>query len=294
MDTGVQLLVARLSFLASKSRNMSGNGARGSRRGGEGRGRGKGTKRRERKELGKAALRSIVKNEETAEEFLSVIEAGNDPGAFQLAKVTSALGGGRFMVQVHGEAPTRATLEGLLTGRGDFWKNPEVSTAVRVGGYVVVEDVGLGHMAAGGHHRIVAILDAEQARRAKRILGVRSANAEEANMGGFEWNLGGSNGEERIRTMRKMEVAAASAALASMRRGTTRAATRRSSSGKTARSSETAVSSNINWARLSEEKKAAMKAAKLTRRKERAKAKKAAAKASAAGGGGGAWSFSFF
>jgi hypothetical protein len=285
---GVSHILVIVDTFGAHVRNMSGNGARGTRRAAA-TGRGRNTKRRERKELGKAALRSIVKNDETAEEFLNVLESGGDPGAFQMATVTRALGGGRFMVQAHGEAPTRATLEGLLTGRGSFWKNPEVSTAVRVGGHVVVEDVGLGHMAAGGHHRIVAILDVEQARRARKILGLRSANAEDANMAGYQFNRSGSNGENRIRAMRKTEVAAASVALAALRRGTARATARRSSSGKMAGSAETSVSSEPNWAKLSDEKKANMKAAKLSRRKERRKAKKAAG-----GGGGSAWSFAGF
>lgn len=237
------------------------------------------------KELSKAALRSIVKNEETAEEFLSALESGERPPSFALAKVMRALGGGRFEVMSPETGPVRATLEGLFVGRGDFWKNPEVSTAVRPGGYVVVEDIGLGSMAAGGHHRIVAILDAEQARRGLRMLGRRasSRSSSASNMLGFSFNR--SSEEARIAGMRGEAVGAASAALASMRRGAT--VRRRTSSGKTARSSESNVSSEPNWEALDEERKAEAKQAKLTRRKERRRAKKAA-------GGGSSWSwFSF-
>lgn len=236
------------------------------------------------KELSKAALRSIVKNEESAEEFLSALARGEKPPSFELAKVEKALGGGRFEVMSPETGPVRATLEGLFVGRGDFWKNPEVSTAVRPGGYVVVEDIGLGHMAAGGHHRIVAILDGEQSRRALRMLGrrgsTRSSSRRSSNSGGFAFNRGEQN--VAAAAARGEEVGAAGAALASMRRHATR---RRTSSGKTARSSESNVSSDPNWSKLSEERKAEAKHAKLTRRKERRRAKKA---------GGSAWSwFSF-
>lgn len=274
---------------------MSGNGARGTRRGnGGGRGRGKGTMRRERKELGKAALTSILKNDATINSYLETLEEGKDPGAFSIAKVISFKAVNNIVVQIKGQPETRASLEGLYRGRGNFWKNPEVSTAVRVGGYVLVEDIGLGYMARGAHHRIVGIFDSEQARHAKRLLNQLTENAEEANMFGFVFDR--EEADERIRTARAANISAAARELASMRRGRTgaAAATRRSSSGKMASSGASTVSSNINWAALSEEKKTAAKAAKLSRRKARAKEKKAAAKAAAGGGGGSAWSwFSF-
>lgn len=271
---------------------MSGRGQ--SRRGGSGnRGGGGGGRRSKKsaggKELSKAALRSIVKNEETAEEYLSALERGEHPPSFALAKVTKALGGGRFEVTSPETGPVRATLEGLFVGRGDFWKNPEVSTAVHPGGYVVVEDIGLGHMAAGGHHRIVAILSREQARRGLRMLGRRASShrSSSGSMGVLEFNREQQEAEEAAE--RAQAVAAAAAALESLRRSRGAAARRRTSSGKTARSSETNVSSNLNWAALSDEKKAAAKQAKLTRRKERRRAKK-----TAGAGGSSAWSwFSF-
>jgi hypothetical protein len=253
------------------SRTNRGNGGRRSKKSAGG------------KELSKAALRSIVKNEDTAEEFLSALERGEKPPSFTLAKVDKVLGGGRFIVVSPETGPVRATLEGLFAGRGDFWKTPGVSTAVLPHGYVVVEDIGLGRMAAGGHHRIVAILDREQARRGLRMLGrratTRSSNA--SSMGNFEFER--EEQEEAEAAMRGEAVGAASAALAALRRG--RTARKRTSSGKTARSSESNVSSDPNWAKLSEEKKADAKHAKLTRRKERRRAKKV---------GGSAWSwFSF-
>lgn len=265
------------------SRANRGNGGAGGGGGGGGGGR-RSKKSAGGKELSKAALRSIVKNEETAEEFLSALERGERPPSFALAKVMRALGGGRFEVTSPETGPVRATLEGLFVGRGDFWKNPEVSTAVRPGGYVVVEDIGLGHMAAGGHHRIVAILDREQARRGLRMLNRRasSRSSSGSNMGAFEFDRDEQEAEEAA--MRGEAVGAAATALASLRRG--RTMRKRTSSGKTARSSESNVSSDPNWGKLSEEKKAEAKRAKLTRRKERRRAKKAA--------GGSAWSwFSF-
>lgn len=258
-------------------------GGNGGNRGGAGGGR-RSKKSAGGKELSKAALRSIVKNEETAEEFLSALERGEKPPSFALAKVEKALGGGRFEVMSPETGPVRATLEGLFVGRGDFWKNPEVSTAVRPGGYVVVEDIGLGSMAAGGHHRIVAILDREQARRGLRMLGRRATtrSSSASNMGNFEFEREEQEAEEAA--MRGEAVGAAATALAALRRG--RTTRRRTSSGKTARSSETSVSSEPSWEALSEGRKADAKKAKLTRRKERRKAKKAA--------GGSAWSwFSF-
>ena len=227
------------------------------------------------KEISKAAARAIVKNEETADEFLDALERGARPPRFSLAKVVRVLGGGRFEVMSPEIGSVRATLEGLFVGRGDFWKNPAVSTAVRPGGYVVVEDIGLGHMAAGGTHRIVAILDDEQARRGLLLL-ERSGRSSSKNS---VFNYGSENA--RIANARGEAVGAAGAVLASMRRGH---GTRRSSSGKMARSSETTASSDPNAAALSDEAKANAKQAKLTRRKERRRAKKA----------GSAWSwFSF-
>ena len=271
---------------------MSGNGARGSRRGnGGGRGRGKGTIRKEKKGLGKAALRSIVKNESEIQKYIDKLEAGIDPGPLEIAKVIQTKAVDHVVVKVKDKPEFRASMKGLLRGRGNFWKNPEVSTAVRKDGYVLVEDIGLGHMAGGTHHNIIGVFDPEQARHAKRLLHQLTENAEEANMYGFVFDR--TNADEGIRSRRAVTVGAAARELASMRRGTARGTARRSSSGKTARSSETSVSSNVNWASLSEERKAGMKEAKLTRRKERRKAKRVATKAGAAGGGG-AWSwFSF-
>jgi hypothetical protein len=249
---------------------------------------GNGTRRRkthkattQKKNLGRAALRSIVKNEETVEQFLSMLDRGSEPPQFDLARVERALGGGRFEVRVRGKAPVQASLAGLFAGRGEFWKNPEVSTAVRVGQYVIVEDLGLGY-GSRGSFQIVGIPDAEQTARAMRLLKIARSSSASSN-GGFTFERSSANAE--IAAQRAQMVGEASAALASLRRQTTARATRRSSSGRLVSSGATTVSSEPNWAALSEGKKAAARAAKLTRRKERKRAKKAAA----AGGTAWAW-----
>jgi len=226
------------------------------------------------KQLSKAALRSIVANEGTAEDFLEALEEGRAVPSFHLAKVERAVGGGRFMIDVDGES-VPASLEGLFRGRGDFWKNPEVSTAVRAGGYVVAENVGLGHMARGATYRIVAILDAEQTARARALLLGKSSS----NSNGL---FNRSSEHRRQAAARAATVGAAARNLAAQRRYSRR------SSGRSARSSAraSAVSSEPNYAALNAADKVAAKEAKLTRRKERRRAKRAA--------GGGAWSFSWF
>ncbi len=127
---------------------------------------------KKRKELGRVAQASIIHNYTLVEDFISAAQSGM-PSPYRLARVDKAYGGGSFDVQILGEGFTvRAKLRQLMHGRGRFHHNPEVTTAARVGGYVLVEDLGLGHMGSGVTHQIMGVLDMSQAARALRALGI--------------------------------------------------------------------------------------------------------------------------
>jgi len=243
-------------------------------------------KKRADKTLSKGALGAITKNDKTAEDFITALEEGDDIGAFSLGKVIGPLGGGRFKVKVAGQSPIKATLEGVFVGKGKFWKNPAVSTAVHAEKYVVVEDIGLGHMATGVTNRIVAILDDEQAARAMAVVGTNRSGSSNS-------LFNRSSERQRIASQRAAAVASAGAALASLRRGTSRRGRSLSSgrsSRRSSRSSSMQSSSGPNLAGLSENAATAAKAAKAARRKETRRAKKAAA----TGGGAAASPWSWF
>jgi hypothetical protein len=129
---------------------------------------------RKTKKLGHAAQVAIAHNDRLAEDFIETLEAGVRPAGVDLGRVVRPLGGGRFEVKI-GSHIVKAMLRHLLQGPGRFHHNPEVLTAVRTGGYVVVEDTGLGNMGGGVTHRITAVLSTGQASRAKRALGRASS-----------------------------------------------------------------------------------------------------------------------
>jgi hypothetical protein len=147
----------------------------------------KATSVRKTKKLGRVAQASIAHNEDLVEKFISAVEEGKAT-PYQLAIATGnpedpkhpgtiAFGGGKFSVRIleTGEY-VRAALRGLMHGRGGFFHNPEVSTAVRPGSYVLVEDLGLGRMAGGTSHQIMGVLSSGQASRAKTAMGHRASS----------------------------------------------------------------------------------------------------------------------
>jgi hypothetical protein len=140
--------------------------------------------KRQTKKLGRVAQAAIAHNEELVERFIAAISEGK-PTPYVLGVAegnpedprhpgTVSFGGGVFSVRIveSGEY-VRAALRGLMHGRGGFFHNPEVSTAVRAGSYVVVEDLGLGHMAGGTSHQIMGVMTSGQASRARRAHGLR-------------------------------------------------------------------------------------------------------------------------
>lgn len=256
-------------FLTIYSRTMSGNGAR---RGGRGtqKKRGPGGA----KPLGKLALSAIDKNDALVERWLEDARTGDlDEGVF-MAKVIKQYGL-EFDVQKPGGESQRATVRGLFRAKGAF-KNPGATTAVRVGGWVIVNEGGLGHMAGGTTATIVGVMTPEQSTRGKSYMAVGVAGRSSSNS---VFNRAEVNAEARA--VHEGEMAAHRRNLASRRR--TAATRRRTSSNRTARSSESNASSEPNMAAMNDERKAEAKAAKLTRRKERRRAKKAA------GAGSGSW-----
>jgi hypothetical protein len=238
------------------------------------------------KQLGKAALRAILKNEGVAEEFLQALRAGQRPETMMLAKVIRPLGGAQFIVNVEG-MEVRAGLSGILTGRGGFFRNPEASTAVRADAYVVVEDIGLGPYAAGTTHQIVAVLDAGQAAEARKLLRAWSASSESSLGSGFTFNS--SNLIERAGEIRGAQIANVARTMAGLRPGGAAAA---AAVAKTA-SEEAAAAANVaqeaaaaaaTYAVSSSESSGTRRRRKHT---ARSKKRKLAKKAAAGGGGGG-------
>jgi len=236
------------------------------------------------KPLGRMALTAIAKNDEFVEDWIDDLAADGKTEGTDMARVVKQFGL-EFDVDVYGVGIRRATLRGLFASKGAF-KAPDATTKVHPGGWVIVSDLGLGDMSRGTSMQIVGIMNPEQAHRAKRYLHIPGSGAKSSSGSNvFEFDREMANMEERAR--HEAEIAARRRNLASLRRGHT---LRRSSSGKEAWSSETSVSSEPNWAKLSEERKAEAKRAKLTRRKDRRRAKKAAA-GGAGGGGGSAWAW---
>ncbi len=149
----------------------------------------KATSARKTKKLGRVAQASIAHNEALVERFIDAIQEGKAT-PYQLAVAegnpedprhpgTVAFGGGKFSIRILETGDyVHASLRGLMHGRGGFFHNPEVSTAVRAGSYVLVEDLGLGRMAGGTSHQIMAVLSGGQASRAKTAMGIRGASSE--------------------------------------------------------------------------------------------------------------------
>jgi hypothetical protein len=149
----------------------------------------KATNKRKTKKLGRVAQAAISHNEMLVESFIDAIEEDR-PTSYELGIAegnpsdprhpgTVSFGGGVFSVRIleSGEY-VRASLRGLMHGRGGFFHNPEVSTAVHSGSYVLIEDLGLGHMAGGTSHQIMGVLSSGQASRARRAIGLRGSSSE--------------------------------------------------------------------------------------------------------------------
>lgn len=227
------------------------------------------------KSLGKAAARSMLKNDEAVEDYLYALREGRLPDRYHLGSVTRALGGGRFEVALRGSAVVQASLSGTLEGRGKFFHNPEATTAVHVGSYVVVEDLGLGHMAGGTSHQIVGKMDAAQAAEARELLAAAGGGGAGAAAGGrSSSSLFNRSSEKRmVEAARKERMTEAQAIM----RGT-RFRVSFSASGSPA-SSSSSSNKHVNWAAVA----ATKKDEKKERRRETRRAKRAAA---ATGGGG--------
>ncbi len=148
----------------------------------------KATAKRTTKKLGKVAQAAIAHNEELVERFIDAVEEGKETRyVIGIAKGnpddprhpgTVSFGGGVFSIYLpESDEYVRASLRGLMHGRGGFFHNPEVTTAVRAGSVVVVEDLGLGRMAAGTSHQIMGVMTSGQASRARRALGIRGSSS---------------------------------------------------------------------------------------------------------------------
>lgn len=268
---------------------MSGRvGSRRTNRNGGGGGR-RSKKNTRGRPLGKVALAAITHNDKTVEDWIDDLAAGEVAEGTQMAKAGTQYGL-EFDVTAPGETKKRATIRGLFASKGAF-KAANATTKVRPHlSWVIIsrmfEEKNTGHLTGGTAWQIIGVMTPEQSRRARALMGMRASSG--SNFGSsnlIQFNREMADKEER--EAHEREMASRAQNLASLRRG--HATRKRTSSGKTARSSESNVSSDPNWAKLSEEKKADAKKAKLTRRKERRKAKKAAGAA-----GGSAWSwFSF-
>jgi hypothetical protein len=241
------------------------------------------------KQLGKAALRSILKNEEMAASFLQALRAGRVPENFMMGKVTRALGGARFVVEVNG-MEMRAALAGIITGRGGFFRNPEASTAVRAGSYVVIEDLGLGPYSAGDTHQIVAVLDAGQAAEARRLARVWSASSESSLGSGFTFDS--DDLIERAGEIRETQIAEVTRTMAGLRPGGAAAAAVAAQAASAAADQAVAAANVAHQAAAAAAEYASSsssgngKTAAQRKHIERSRRRKAAKKAAAAGGGG--------
>ena len=207
----------------------------------------KATTARKTKKLGRVAQASIAHNEMMVEQFIAAVEEGKAT-PYELAVATGnpddpkhpgtvSFGGGKFSVRIleTGEY-VRAALRGLMHGRGGFFHNPEVSTAVRDGSYVLVEDLGLGSMAGGTSHQIMAVLSSGQASRAKTVMGLRGSSSENS--------LFSRSSEER----RNVGIRAARMAELNRGRRTTQKAKKSSNTGAAGgKKSSDKKSSNSGW-----------------------------------------------
>jgi hypothetical protein len=140
------------------------------------------------KKLGRMAQLSIRHNDEVGEEFIDDLESGTST-RHTLGLVKAAFGGGAFSVRDLADGhELRASLRGLLEGRGKFHHNPEVTTAARVGTYVVLDG-----------SQIMAVLSSGQASRARKAMGMSSARSSSGSKG-FSFNR---SSEERRNAARR-------------------------------------------------------------------------------------------
>jgi hypothetical protein len=119
---------------------------------------------RKQKPLGKAAMRSMRKNNEAITRFFRALKKGIAP-PYMLAVVVKELGDAQFDV-MSGYEEMRVRLSGPLTGRGGFHHNPNVPTAVHVGTDVLV---------SGG--MIVGVLSSKEARYAHTLMAHKSSSS---------------------------------------------------------------------------------------------------------------------
>jgi len=171
------------------------------------------------KKLGAKAQAAIAHNDEDAEAFIYAVE---NPGNIRVSRavrrqklgaVTAVVG--NYVFKVKSEGMTfDASLRGLLRGGHGLAHNPEATTGVRVGSYVVLDG-----------EEIVAVLTGGQASRARRALGMRSASGRSSS-GGIRF---ARSSEERKDAAHR---AALLAGLNRGRRGSSSSHRRRSSSGR--------------------------------------------------------------
>lgn len=129
-------------------------------------------KAKKSQKLGRVAQAAISHNDALVEEFIATLEAGEvtpyeigivQGGADPSRPGTWAFGNGTFSVKMPNGSYVHAHLRRLLQGRGKFHHNPEVITAVREGGHVIIEDLGLS---LGTTHQIMGVMSSGQASRA--------------------------------------------------------------------------------------------------------------------------------
>ncbi len=161
------------------------------------------TSKRKTKKLGYVAQASISHNDALIEKFISDLREGNET-PYQIAIIEAnpagdhpgrvEFGGGVFSIKLNG-VYHRATLRGLLKGRGRFHHNPEVITAAKEGRHVLVEDLGFGGRTSALTHQIMAVMMYDQYLRALNAMGkkvrsgssIRSSNRN-SNGRGFMFN----------------------------------------------------------------------------------------------------------
>ena len=127
--------------------------------------------------LGPAAMRAIQKNQAVVSEFMEELRDGTlDVTKYFYGRVVHVYGN-RFDVLLADGREVRAGLSGILTGHGGFFRNPEATTAVRLGSDVVVEDLKFGYGAKGRAFEIIGILGRADAAEARARFGLHSGHA---------------------------------------------------------------------------------------------------------------------
>lgn len=122
--------------------------------------------------LGPAAMRAIQKNQAVVDEFMKGLRDGSlDVTRYFYGSVVHVYGT-QFDVALADGRTVRAGLSGVLTGRGGFFRNPEATTAVRLGSDVVVEDLKFGYGAKGRAFEIIGILGRADAAEVRERFGL--------------------------------------------------------------------------------------------------------------------------